>query len=206
MIQIHDVEQGSDDWFRARMGIPTASEFHTVMAKGRDGGSSVTRKTYMLKLAGELITGEPAESYSNAYMERGQGMEPTARERYAFDHDVEPEIVGFITNGPKGCSPDALVGKDGMLEIKTKAAHLHIETMLRDGFPAEHKAQCQGALWIAEREWIDLAIYWPKMQLIVRRAYREEPYIATLAAAVDQFNTELAEIVERVRSHRAVAA
>lgn len=201
MIQIHDVEQGSPEWFACRLGLPTSSMFATVQASGRSGGESLTRKTYLYKLAGERLTGEPADSYSNGDMQRGQAMEPQARERYAFEQDAEPQLVGFITNGPKGCSPDSLIGSDGMLEIKTKAAHLHIEALLRDSFPPEHKAQCQGALWVAEREWIDLAIYWPKMPLIIRRAYRDEAYIAELASAVDRFNGELAEIVERVRSH-----
>ena len=201
-IQIHTCEQGSESWHRVRAGIPTASEFHTVLAKGRDGKSpSLTRKTYLYKLAGEIITGEPAESYSNAHMERGKEMEGAAREYYAFLEDVEPELVGFITNGPKGCSPDALVGEDGMLEIKTKLPHLQIECMFREDVPPEHKAQCQGALWVAEREWIDFVSYWPKMKPVIRRMHRDEAYIRDLAAAVAAFNAELAEIVDKVRRY-----
>lgn len=200
-LEVLTCEQGSPAWFSARLGVPTASMFATVQAKGKDGGASLTRKTYLYKLAGEIITGEPAENYSNQYMERGQIMEAEAREMYAFLGDAELQQVGFIRNGPKGCSPDSLVDSAGMLEIKTKTAHLHIECLLRDEFPAEHKAQCQGALWVAEREWIDLAIYWPGLPLFVKRAHRDETYIASLASAVDQFNTELAQIVERVRAY-----
>jgi hypothetical protein len=46
-------------------------------------------------------------------MERGQAMEEEARELYAFDHDAEPQLVGFIRNGPKGCSPRRLIGANG---------------------------------------------------------------------------------------------
>ena len=56
---------------QCRAGIPTASEFHTVMAKGKGWRKPNTRKTYLLKLAGEIITGEPMESFTNAHMERG---------------------------------------------------------------------------------------------------------------------------------------
>jgi hypothetical protein len=198
-VQIHTCDQGSPEWLKARAGLPTASEFHTVMAKGRDGGASVTRKTYMLKLAGEIITGEPAESYTNVHMERGRTMEADAREYYAFVRDVDPELIGFITNGAKGCSPDALVDDNGLLEIKTKLPHLQIECLLRDDLPPEHKAQCQGALWVAEREWIDFVSYWPRMPVFIHRAHRDEAYIKTLAEAVDAFNDELAALVERVR-------
>ena len=199
-MEVFTFEQGTPEWFAARMGIPTASEFATVMASGKGGGESKTRKTYMLKLAGEIITGEPMESFSNGAMERGKIMEDEARNFYSFMTDAEPVQVGFIRNGEKGCSPDSLLGTNGMLEIKTKAPHLAIETILKDKeFLPEHKAQCQGALWVAEREWIDLAVYWPKVPLFVKRAYRDEEYITKLSAAVDAFNSELQEIVATVR-------
>lgn len=200
-IQIFDVEQGSEEWFAARAGIPTASEFSTVMASGKGGAESKTRRTYMLKLAGELITGEVTEGYTNADMERGHIMEPDARNMYALMTDAQPELVGFMRNGAKGASPDALIGENGLLEIKSKKPHLLIDVLLRDEFPADHKAQCQGALWVAEREWIDIAVYWPKLPLFIKRAYRDEPYIAAMSAAVDQFNEELAAVVEQVRRY-----
>ena len=175
----------------------TASRFKDVLAKGE----GKTRRSYMLQLAGELLTGEPHEGFMTADMERGHEMEPDARNMYALMTDANPELVGFIRNGAKGCSPDSLVGDVGMLEIKTKLPHLLIDVLLRDEFPAEHKAQCQGALWVAEREWIDIAVYWPRLPLFIKRAYRDEAYIAGLAAAVDAFNAELAETVERIRSY-----
>lgn len=201
MIQIFDVDQGSDEWFAARAGIPTASEFATVMASGKGGAESKTRRTYMLKLAGEIITGETVEGYTNAAMDRGHVMEPDARNMYALMTDAAPELVGFMRNGAKGCSPDALIGNDGVLEIKSKLPHLLIDILLRDEFPADHKAQCQGALWVAEREWIDIAVYWPKLPLFIKRAYRDEAYIAAMSSAVDQFNDELAAVVEQVQHY-----
>lgn len=204
MLQIIECEQGTEAWFRARAGIPTASEFGTVMAKGRGGGDSKTRQTYLYKLAGEVITGEPTESFTNVHMERGKVMEPEARDYYAFMQDAEPVQVGFIRSGQKGCSPDSLIGDDGMLEIKTKLPHLMVEALIRNDFPPEHKAQCQGALWVAEREWIDICVYWPKMPPLIKRAYRDEAYIAEMSAAVDTFNDELNTIVERIRSYGSV--
>lgn len=195
MIQIITCEQGSEEWFCARAGMPTASKFATVMAKGQ----GKTRAEYMRKLAGEILTGEPMDSYSNHHMERGKEMEGEARDLYAFMQDVEPEQVGFIVNGGKGCSPDSLIGGDGMAEIKTKLPHLQIECLLRDDIPPEHRAQCQGGLWVAERDWIDFVSYWPRLPLFVKRAYRDEDYIKTLADEVDRFNDELAEMVERIR-------
>lgn len=190
-IEIIDCEQNSPEWMMARLGIPTASQFSTILANGRGGGPSKTRKTYMLKLIGERLTGEPSENYSNGHMERGHILEPEAREAYAFQTDNVPELVGFVRNGNKGASPDSLIGRDGSLEIKTKAPHLQLAVLQADEVPSEHMAQIQGQLWVAEREWCDFVSYWPKLPLFVKRVRRDEDYIKKLATAVQDFWDEL---------------
>ena len=202
-ITIHDCEQGTEEWYRARMGMPTASEFSTVMAKGRGGEESKTRRTYMLKLAGELITGEPMENYSNGYMERGKIMEAEARSYYTFMNDkIEVKQVGFISDGRRcGCSPDALLGDEGVLEIKTAAPHILADLILRDQFPPEHMAQCQGALFVTDREWLDLLVYWPKFPMFCKRITRDASYIGNLENEIDRFNREMADLVSKVESY-----
>lgn len=195
--QIIQCDQGSAEWYAARLGIPTASEFSTVMAKGE----GKTRKTYMLKLAGEILTGEPMESYSNGHMERGKVMEDEARALYAFQNEGAIERVGFIRNGNTGCSPDSLIDQNGGLEIKTALPHIQIDRLMRDELPPEHKAQVQGSLWVSERYQWDFASYWPKLPLFVKRVYREESYIKNLAGEVDRFNDDLQKVVEQIRRY-----
>lgn len=197
MIQIFDMEQGSPDWFAARAGIPTASMFSIVMAKGE----GKTRSKYMRVLAGEILTGEPAETFSNVHMERGKVMEDEARETYAFIHDVEPVRVGFVRNGQKGASPDSLIGDNGGLEIKTALPDIQIDRLERNRLPPEHVAQVQGSIWTAEREWWDFVSFWPKLPMLRIRVYRDEPYIKTLSDEIDRFNDELASLVERIRRY-----
>ncbi|WP_298800057.1 lambda exonuclease family protein [uncultured Devosia sp.] len=198
-IQIFDCEQNSPEWYAARAGIPTASMFATVMASGRGGGPSLTRAKYMRELVGERITGEVEEGYTNAHMERGKERETEARDLYAFLHDEPLTQVGFIRNGDKGYSPDSLAGTKGLVEVKTTLSHIQIDILLKDQVPPEHMAQCQGGLWVAEREWLDLVIYRPKLPLFVKRVYRDEAYIATMAKAVRLFNEELAEMEAAIR-------
>ncbi len=199
MFQIIECDQGSEEWYAARLGIPTASCFATAMAKGKDGGVSKTRSEYMRKLAGEILTGRPMESYSNGHMERGKEWEPEARNLYAYMNDVTPECVGFIRNGQKGCSPDSLIGSDGGLEIKAASAHIQVERLISGKLPAEHRAQVQGSIWIAEREWWDFVSYCPGLPLFTIREPRDDAYIANLEGAVAEFNEELAQLVDRVR-------
>ena len=193
-----DLEQGTPSWFAARCGLPTASKFKDILAKSTEGRM---RRSYMLTLAGEILTGEPAESYSNGFMERGHEQEPAARADYAFLTDAKLTRIGFARNGRKGCSPDSLVGDDGVLEVKTAMAAIQVGYIVKGDFPPEHKAQTQGALWVCEREWVDIAIYSPGLPLFVKRAYRDEAYIRNLDSEVARFLEELDQTVERVRHY-----
>ena len=79
----YDLEQRSETWMELRRGIPTASKFSAIMAEGRDGTDSLTRQSYMEILAGELLSGRPAETFQSEQMRRGIEMEAAAREHYA---------------------------------------------------------------------------------------------------------------------------
>ena len=91
-LQIFTCQQGSGDWIAARLGIPTASEFATILQKGRGGGESVGRRAYMLKLIGERLTGQPTIAFSNEHTERGHEMESEARDLYQMVTDLEPDM------------------------------------------------------------------------------------------------------------------
>lgn len=200
-MQIVDCEQNTAEWLEARRGIPTASEFDAILTPGKTKAEQKTRRTYLLKLAGEIITGQPMGSANTRDMQRGHELEGEARDLYIFETGFKIERVGFIRNGRAGCSPDSLIGADGGLEIKTKFPHLLIELILKDEFPAEHKAQVQGALWLTGRDWWEIIVYWPNVPLFRRKVGRDEAYIQTLASEVDRFNAELDRVVETVRSH-----
>jgi YqaJ-like viral recombinase domain len=202
-IHILDCEQRSYQWHHYRLGIPTASEFHTVMTTLKSGGETAARRTYMHKLAGEQITGEPHASYLSQAMLRGQLIEDAARAYYSLMTNHEIQRVGFILDDELRCgaSPDGLVGDDGMLEIKSRAAHLLCEDILADQLHPQHYAQCQGQLWLADRAWVDLLHYWPKMPRFEKRILRDDEFIKKLAAAIKQFNEELDAMVDYIRRY-----
>jgi hypothetical protein len=197
-VEIINCKQNEPDWYQARCGIPTASSFQCLMAERGDGKG---RATYMRQIAGEIITGLPSESFQTPAMIRGHEMEAEIRETYAFIHGCEPVTVGFLRNGKKGCSPDALIGENGMLEIKSQRPDILIETILKDEFPSVHKAQTQGALLIAERDWIDLAIGYTGMPTFVKRAHRDVQYIVKLSLAIDELNEEVAALVDKIKRY-----
>lgn len=196
MIEIFDCQQGTPEWRACRLGIPTASEFHSVLAQGE----GKTRRTLMLKLIGEQLTGESQENFSNVHTERGHLMEADVRDLVSFDYPKPPQQVGFVRRafgeGFVGCSPDSLVGLNGVLEIKTKLPHLQLEVVIKNRLPPEHVAQCQGALWVTGREWLDFVSYWPGLPLFKTRVLPDLEYFAKLEAALTAFNMEMADIIK----------
>jgi len=191
-----NIVQGTPEWISLRLGLPTASCFGKILAKGE----GKTRAQYMRRIAGEILTGEPAESFVSNEMVRGTVLEPEARAAYALitGHDVYE--IGFGINHGAGASPDGLIGTDGAVEFKAAKPEILLEIHERGVIPPEHVAQCQGVLWVLERQWIDFVAYWPKMKLFITRIERNPAYIATLAAAVKAFQADVAALVERHRA------
>lgn len=196
-----DCEQGSEDWMKLRCGMLTASNFAHAMASRKDGQESKTRTKLLYQIAGEIITGIPAENYSNGYMDRGKVMEAEIRDQYAETTFEEVRQVAFVRNGKIGCSPDAMIGTDGVLEIKSMAPHLMIEHMVRGaGLPPEHRAQVQGCLLVTERAFCDVRIGYTGMPPLKFRAERDEAYLRELRDAIDLFHYDLKRVVEMVRN------
>lgn len=198
---IHRVEQGSGDWLALRLGIPTSSRFDALVTP--TGKPSASAERYMHELLAEWMIGEPLDMERTQWMERGSALEPQARAYYEMQRDVSVETVGFVTrdDGLAGASPDGLVGDDGMLEIKCPAAHTHVGYLLGgDAVPATYRAQTQGQLLIAEREWVDFLSYSPVMPPALVRTYRDDPYIRALAGILDAFVERMMDARERLRA------
>jgi hypothetical protein len=189
---IRDVEQGTDEWFALRLGIPTASNFGQIITP--TGKKSKSADRYMRQLIAEWLAGVPVDAeQSSFWMERGQELEEEARNRYEFDTGETVEEVGFIAAEGYGCSPDGLVGDNGMLEIKCPKASTLVEYYCIDGEPPKYRPQLQGQLWVAERQWVDFYAYHPKLHPIRRRIVRDDDYIAEMAKLVMEFNASMAE-------------
>lgn len=199
-LQIIECEQGTEAWHAARCGIITASCMKDVLAKGQ----GKTRAAYMHKLIGEVFTGEAAESYSNAHMERGKQHEAIARELYQTRHAVEVKQVGFMRNhddiGTIGYSPDGLVGDDGAVEFKSNSPHILVELIIADKVPSEHWAQTQCGLWVSERNWIDLVCSYPGLPPFEKRIYRDEQFIREMMFECVGFYREMKQKIEAIQT------
>ena len=195
--------QGGDEWKSIRCGKITMSRAKDVMAKGVGSAPSKTRQSYLYELASEIITGQAADSFTNAAMQHGTLYEPLARIEYEEREGLPVQQVGFVeVNERLGCSPDGLVGENGLLEIKCPKTSTQIQYVLDGEFPSEYKAQVQGQLWVCEREWCDFVSFDPRIegpsQYFKIRVNRDEEYIEKLKNGVDLFITDLNKILERL--------
>jgi hypothetical protein len=189
-MKIIECVQGSDAWLTARLGIPTASEFHKIITAVKGDLSKSARK-YAHALVAETLLGRPLEKPPGTpwAMVRGKELEPAALQQYSFTNDVDVRTVGFVTtdNGKAGCSPDGLiVGARGGLEIKCTLDETHMGILL-DGPGEDYKQQVQGNLSIGELEWWDFYAYHPELPPVTIRTYRDDPYIAKMNAALTEF-------------------
>lgn len=161
---ILDVEQGSDEWLEARLGLPTASEMHCLLADGRVckpfGQGALT---YADKLIYERFTGQLDGSFGgNAHTERGHVIEPIAVQAYIDSgHATAMDVIeaGIMLAKGVGASPDRLIGADGGLEIKSKNGKGMV-TLLRNGaIDKAHITQIQINMWVSGRKWWDYFVY-----------------------------------------------
>jgi hypothetical protein len=179
-------EQGTAEWYAARLGIPTASSFSQIVTTL--GKPSKSADGYMRRLLAEHFIGEPAEAQASQFMQRGTHMEKAARARYAMEKDVDVQTVGFCLRDDRlaGCSPDGLVGDDGLVELKCPSAAVHVGYLL-DGLEGEYWTQVQGQLLITGRAWCDLCAFNPALPPVIKRIERDEDFLEILSAALDTF-------------------
>jgi len=178
--------QGDDTWFALHCGIPSAGGFDRIMTP-KTRKLSASSIDYRNRLLADWLLGSRPDDVVSAWMARGKDLEARARAAYEWDHAAVQE-VGFILRDDRmvGCSPDGLVGDDGLIEIKVLSAANHVGYLLGPG-QEDYQTQVQGQLWLTDRQWCDRVTWHPEWPMVVRRVERNDEYIADLAAAVDGF-------------------
>jgi len=199
------MEQGTEEWFKARLGKVTASRVADVVAKTKSGWGA-SRANYEAQLIAEILTGTVADSYTNAAMQHGTETEPKARAAYEFLHDVDVELIGFVdhpTIAQTGASPDGIVGK-GMLEIKCPQPATHIDTLLKEKVPKKYITQMQWQMACCEKEWCDFMSYDDRLPVnlntFICRIERDDKLIDELQTEVQIFLDEMNEKIERLQN------
>jgi YqaJ-like viral recombinase domain len=203
---IIECAQRSPEWFQARLGRLTASRAADMLATIRTG-EAAARRDLRTQLVLERICGVSQENgYINADMQRGIDLEPQAVAAYEAQAGTFVEPVGFCLHDDLlcGCSPDGLVGDDGLIEIKCPRSANHLAYLRATTVPKEHLPQLVHALWITGRQWVDFISYDPRfpepLQLFVARYRQDEQEIAVYDHVARAFLAEVDREVESVQA------
>ncbi len=121
-------------------------------------------------------------------MERGNELEPEARQAYQEYAFCEVKEVGFMIRDGAGYSTDGTIDEDGLIEIKCPIAVTHTQYLYDKKVPTKYYQQCQGGLLISGRKYIDFISYNPTFKeskrLFVKRIGRDEDFIGKLKVGI----------------------
>ena len=199
--------QGSESWFKARMGKITASKLADLMRKTKYGESTYKTRLRM-ELAIERITGKSAsDNFMNQAMKNGVEREPDARLLFeaitgkevalcgSFDH---PEVVNT------SASPDGLIrGENAVLELKCPTHVTHAKNLLSDKMPKNYEYQVQWQIACTESEYAYFASYHPdfppELRLKYIRVEKDDKLIAEIEKEVREFDAEVEDLITKIK-------
>lgn len=194
-----NLQQGSIDWYRARSGIPTASEFGSIMTP-QTMKPSASRKKYACRLIAERLMRWQADSLDKiGHIADGKAHEPIAAAKMELVFDIETTPIGFVKtdDGRFGASPDRVAGispdrtsVNTVIEIKSPTIPVQFERLLM-GDDDAYRCQRQGQLWVAQA---DKAIFFssnPRMPDYVVEDGRDEAFLSKLVDCLERFHDEL---------------
>lgn len=206
----YDAPQGSDAWLENRRGVITGSRFKDCRDKLKGGGMSKTCIGYAYDVARERVGGKAPQKFQNAAMRTGTEQEAFARLAYESRTGELVEETGFFTTDDRlfGVSVDGLVGDDGVIEIKTMVSSDTLFTAVVKGDTSEYIDQCNGAMWLLGRQWVDLILWAPDLEpigkhLTIKRITRDDNVINTLEADLLQFAALVSDLETQLRKQAA---
>lgn len=200
----HDFAQQSEEWYRARLGVATASCFDKIITP-KKLELSKSAEDYAFTLVGEMVTGESAEKFQSYWMERGAMMEVEARMQYEVITDLKLDRGGFITNDAmtRGASPDVRVFDGsrcvGGAEIKCPSPAVHIANLkrMRDHgvIDPSYIPQVQGQILIGGFDFIDWFSYHPNFPPAHIRTYRDDEFCGALEGHLNTFDGMVDDVI-----------
>lgn len=212
-MKIHDCEQGSLEWFQLRAGKVTASEIDALLSPEFEIRKGNGVQTYAYQKAGEAYHAMKSPNtpivsgYSSWAMEQGKETEDEARRIVAFENEAAGfarlQDAGFVEHddGRCGCSPDALIGDDGGLELKCPEITNHTRYYCEKILPKEYAAQVHMSLYVTGRAWWRFVSYRRKFPRFTLTVQRDEAICAKIQEALTGFykayDAAMAKLKER---------
>lgn len=202
---IYNVEQGTDEWKKLRLGTLTASEVKYILTEKKlEPSNNEHTRSHVYRIAAQRVTGYLEPEYISDDMLRGMQDEILASELYSEKYAPVTE-VGFVTNDSLGFiigySPDGFVGEDGLIEIKSRAHKYQFETIVNNEVPSEYMLQLQTGLFVTGKKWIDFISYSAGLPMFVKRVYPDAKYQEAIKEAAIIFENKVQEVIAKYQEN-----
>lgn len=204
-MKILDLQQRSEEWFKARLGVITGSRASNVFKSNN--------LTLVDEMIAERMTQSVEESFTSKAMEHGVLFEPEALKSYNEHTKNSAQEIGFCVHDNYhwlAISPDALIFRDntavGAVEIKCPSSKKHIEYIRQNKIPNEYKYQIFHYFIVIETlQFLDFCSYDPRNRdlnthivRVTREEIREE--LENVFANYMKFYSKLCKYEEEIRS------
>jgi hypothetical protein len=213
-----DIAQGSDEWLRLKHGVLSASTFKNIITAKTLKLSMAQKSTLFFDdILSQRIDETLQPNFVSYDMQRGLDDEPFAVQQYAREYDADYKYCGFVINNslgfPLGFSPDALIGDDGFIEIKSKMPKRQVQCILDhvcgrlkvpELIPSEFMMQVQAGLFVTERDWCDFISFSNGLQMVTIRVFPIPAYqdaIQNAAIEVERYLREMMGLYEEAVEH-----
>lgn len=181
--------QGTPGWIKARQGCLTASRMADAMAWLKKGGEAEARRQLKIDLLVERLTGFSIDHYVTKEMQWGIDHEAEARATYEELTGNRVQLCGFALHPDIpffGASPDGLLGREGLLEIKCPTSRVHLTWTLAGEPPQQHRPQMLAQLACTRRKYVDFISYDPRFPKPHNRFIRRFQPLPEEIAAVEE--------------------
>ena len=141
----------------------------------------------------------------NKYTEWGNEHEADAIRRYEEEQFVT--VHGQQENVSEGwlsCTPDGLVGDDGLVEVKCPySEYVHLSYLLdTDELVKKYNDQVQFQMMLTGRKWCDLVSYHPHWaggkDLLIVRVYPDPAWVDRCRSRMEQVEEVVQEVLEEL--------
>lgn len=198
MPKYHDVEQGSEEWFKLRADKMTGSHATAI------GNNGKGLDTYIHEMMAEYYSSADKEKFGNVHTDRGTELEPIARGMYELETGLSVKTTGFVEHDEySGVSPDGLVEDDGGVEIKSISDSSYFKHLLygEKEVSSDHVWQCQMNMFVTGRKWWDLVYYNPNFEksLCIYRLYPDEVKFDKLRIGLESGREMIKRIKEQMK-------
>jgi putative phage-type endonuclease len=202
-----NLKQRTDEWFAVRRGKITGTDFDKIAPAGSRAVQIFCDKA-TARFSPEYY--DPSEPFINTNMRRGIEMEGTARNAYVQERGLRVLSVGFVDylsddefTGWCGCSPDGLVGRDGIIEIKCPTEENFL--VQKGRLPLKYVRQAMFNTWVTDRKWCDFILYSSSGKLHIHRLQLDNEWRtkieSTMRFAIGEIQKIICELT-RTRSNK----